>query len=75
MPGDGSVNIVKQPFAHHKRFAGTAFLAWAAVKTHGAARAILFKPVFHRYRASKGRRTQQVVAAAVAVSIFNQRLG
>ena len=53
VPGDGGIDVIKQPFAHHKGFPGAAFFTGTAVKTHRSAAAVLLQPAFHRHRARK----------------------
>ncbi len=74
MPGDGGVDIVEQPLAHHKGFAGSALFAGTAVETHRAAPAVLRHPRFQRERRRQSGGAEQVMAAAVAVAVLFQRL-
>ncbi|MNY29353.1 hypothetical protein D3C86_1633890 [compost metagenome] len=74
MPGHGGIDIVKQPLAHHKGFAGTAFFARATVKTHRPATAVLFHPGLNRHCARQRGGAEQVMSAAVAVLAWRVRL-
>ena len=74
MPGQGDVQLVKDPFPRHKRLAGTAFLTGAAVVDDGAGQVVAAQVLFDRDGGAQGTDTQVVVAAAVAGSAGNNRL-
>ncbi|MNI28018.1 hypothetical protein D3C73_817810 [compost metagenome] len=74
MPGEGGIHVIEQAFTHHKGFAGAAFFTRAAVETHGAGQALLLHPGLHRECPRQRGGAQQIVAAAVAVAVFHQRL-
>ncbi len=67
MPGEGRIDIIKQPFAHHKGFSRSAFLAGTTVKAQRARAAVLLQPGFGGDRRGESRGTEQIVPATVAV--------
>ncbi len=74
VPGHGSIDIIKQPLAHHKGFTRAALLARAAVKAQRAASALFCPPGFDGESGGQAGGTEQVMAAAVTVAVFHQRL-
>ncbi|MOA31428.1 hypothetical protein D3C78_1525850 [compost metagenome] len=74
VPGECGVDVIEQPFAYHKGFAGTALFARAAVETHGAGQVLLLHPGFDREGSRQCGGAQQVVTTAVPVPVFDQRL-
>lgn len=67
MPGQRRIDIIKQPFAHHKGFSRTAFLAGTTVEAQSAAVAVLLQPAFGGDRRGECRGAEQIVPTAVAV--------
>ncbi len=67
VPGQRGVHIVKQSFAHHKRFAGTAFFTRTAVETNRPTTAVLRQPAPAGNGGGQRRGAQQIVTTAVAV--------
>ena len=67
MPGQRRIDIIKQPFAHHKGFSRSAFLAGTTIEAQRARAAMLLQPGFGGDRRGECRRTEQIVPAAVAV--------
>lgn len=61
------IDIIKQPFAHHKGFSRTAFLAGTTVEAQSAAVAVLLQPAFGGDRRGECRGAEQIVPTAVAV--------
>ncbi len=74
VPGEGGVDVVEQAFAHHKGFAGAPLFARAAVEAQGAGQPVLLHPRLGGEGARQRRGAQQIVAAAMAVAVFHQRL-
>ncbi len=68
MPGEGRIDVIKQPFAHHERFARAAFFPRATVEAQGARAAVLLQPFFGGNRRGESRCPEQVVPAAVTVA-------
>lgn len=72
MPGQRRIDIIKQPFAHHKGFSRTAFLAGTTVEAQSAAVAVLLQPAFGGDRRGECRGAEQIVPTAVAVGSRRQ---
>ncbi len=60
MPGQRRIDIIKQPFAHHKGFSRTAFLAGTTVEAQSAAVAVLLQPAFGGDRRGECRGAEQM---------------
>jgi hypothetical protein len=60
MPGQGGIDVIKQPFAHHEGFARAAFLAGTAVEAQRAGAAVLLQPVPGGDRGGERRRTSRL---------------
>ena len=73
MPGDGDVGVGKGARTHHEGFRGAAFLGGAAIVTHATRRLVRRQPILHRGGGKQRGRTQQIVAATVAVASRLQR--
>lgn len=73
MPGEGRIDVIKQPFAHHKGFARAAFFPRATVEAQGACAAVLLQPFFSGHRRGESRRPEQIVPAAVTVAPRRRR--
>ena len=71
MPAERSVELFPDLLARHERLAAAALFAGAAEEYDSAAAAAVLKVFFHRESRRKRAHAEQVMAAAVAVSVLN----
>ena len=74
VPADCDVNVIEQAFAHHVGFRRAALFGGTAVVSHGGVDVVCFDPVFQRGGREHGCCAKHVVAAAVAVRPFGDRV-